>query len=131
VKKLDRTTITGLLFLFPAALYWGAMLREIFLPDVANTLVQKIGYALFPWGIIITGTCGGLCIGIIKRNRIVRWLAMILTGGFSGLWFLYAGSLQDWQFGFYDFILIGYPLLLVVVLNLPSVRDAFKKGRER
>lgn len=125
-KRTISVIIAGWLLFLPIIWYWGTQIKE-WLGSKDYVVPFNWGYAFFPWGLPLSLTFLALGRGVLKLNKLSRILAIILAIFFIVVFIFcvparYVG-LIDWLQSNYGLL---YPITILIILNLPKVKEQFK-----
>jgi hypothetical protein len=131
-KKVLALKIIGLSFLIPVILYWGSMIKE-FVPNTpyAMEIAKEQGnpywliylkWALFPWGLLISGILIPIAIGIIQLKNFWRRVTVVIMCLYIPFVLIMPFLIQHW---FFQGTLI-YAIFLIIFLTRKSVKNEFK-----
>ena len=125
--------IVGLSFLIPVILYWGAQIKE-FYPNTprAIEIAQEYGqpywlislkWALFPWGLLISGILIPISVGMVQLKNSWRLATVVFMCIYIPFCFILPFIIQDW------FIrgTIIYAIFLIIFLTRESIKNEFKR----
>ncbi len=131
-KKVISVTIVGWLLFLPVVWYWVTQVIEW--SDHAKYAVPDAGPfnwtgVFFPFGLPLSLAFITLGIGVLKVSKLCRRFAIVLNLLFIVVFTCCVPTppptgLIDWLQGHYGLL---YPITILVVLNLPAVKEQFKK----